>query len=130
MAQEESGRRRSQWLRGLLELCLLAVIADEPAYGYEMTQRLTVSGLDAVAEGSIYPALGRLQRDALVETYLVEAKGGGPARKYYRITAEGRRALGEWTSEWERLTGQVGAVLARVERPSADSEREVESGRA
>ena len=56
-------RRRSQFLRGVLDLCLLAVLEDEPAYGYEMTKRLRERGLSIVGEGSIYPLLGRLERD-------------------------------------------------------------------
>ncbi|MES9535951.1 PadR family transcriptional regulator [Spirillospora sp. NPDC049024] len=104
-------RRRSQWLRGVLDLCLLAVLADEPAYGYEMVQRLAAAGLDAVAEGSIYPALGRLQREGLVESYLVES-AGGPARKYYRPTEDGAGALAVWSREWGLLAEGVSAVLA------------------
>ena len=60
--------RRSQLLRGVLDLCLLAVMGDGPAYGYEMTKRLRARGLSIVGEGSIYPLLGRLERDGLVET--------------------------------------------------------------
>ncbi|WP_084263498.1 PadR family transcriptional regulator [Actinomadura formosensis] len=107
----DMARRRSQWLRGVLDLCLLAVVAEEPAYGYEMVQRLAAAGLDAVAEGSIYPALGRLQREGLVESYLVES-GGGPARKYYRPTPEGACALAVWSREWGLLAEGVSAVLA------------------
>ncbi|WP_084264837.1 PadR family transcriptional regulator [Actinomadura macra] len=117
MTVSDTGRRRSQWLRGVLDLCLLAVIADEPAYGYEMAQRLAAAGLDAVAEGSIYPALGRLQREDLVESYLVESDGG-PARKYYRPTEDGRAALAAWSREWALLTDGIHAVLARVTEPT------------
>ena len=74
-------RRSSQLLRGVLDLCLLAVVADEPAYGYEMTKRLRSRGLSIVGEGSIYPLLGRLERDGLVDTYRA-ASDGGPPRKY------------------------------------------------
>ncbi|WP_067813831.1 PadR family transcriptional regulator [Actinomadura kijaniata] len=118
-----AARRRSQWLRGVLDLCLLAVNAEEPAYGYEMTQRLAAAGLESVAEGSIYPALGRLQRDGLLETYLVDG-GGGPARKYYRLTEAGRAALTEWSREWGQLVGGVAAVLARVPGESEGKIRE------
>ncbi|WP_018653306.1 PadR family transcriptional regulator [Actinomadura flavalba] len=111
MTAPDSGRRRSQWLRGVLDLCLLAVVADEPAYGYEMVRRLAAAGLDAVAEGSIYPALGRLEREGLLESYLGES-AGGPPRKYYRPTPEGAEALTAWSGEWERLVGGVAAVLA------------------
>ena len=85
-------QRRTELLRGVLDLCLLAVMDEEPAYGYEMTKRLRDRGLAIVGEGSIYPLLGRLERDGLVETYRA-ASTGGPARKYYRPSSPGRLAL-------------------------------------
>lgn len=106
--------RRSQLLRGVLDLCLLAVVEDEPAYGYEMTKRLRARGLSIVGEGSIYPLLGRLERDGLVETYRA-ASNGGPPRKYYRISRKGRRALVEGLSEWRAARDAVDAVLRPVE---------------
>ena len=54
--------RRTQLLRGVLDLCLLAVMQEGPAYGYEMTKRLRARGLSIVGEGSIYPLLARLER--------------------------------------------------------------------
>ncbi len=75
------GGRRSQLLRGVLDLCLLAVMSEGPAYGYEMTKRLKARGLSMVGEGSIYPLLGRLEHDGLVETRRA-ASNGGPPRKY------------------------------------------------
>jgi PadR family transcriptional regulator, regulatory protein PadR len=103
-------------LRGVLDLCLLAVIDDGPAYGYEMTRRLRERGLAAVGEGSIYPVLGRLERDGLVETYR-SASNGGPPRKYYRPSNAGRLALAAGISEWRAARDAVDAVLApdRVE---------------
>ena len=59
--------RRTQLLRGVLDLCLLAVMEEGPAYGYEMTKRLRERGLSIVGEGSIYPLLARLEREGLVE---------------------------------------------------------------
>jgi PadR family transcriptional regulator PadR len=111
--------RRSQMLRGVLDLCLLAVVVDEPAYGYEMTRRLRDRGLAIVGEGSIYPLLGRLERDGLVETYRA-ASNGGPPRKYYRPSDAGRLALALGVSEWRAARDAIDAVLAavRVEVPS------------
>jgi PadR family transcriptional regulator, regulatory protein PadR len=106
--------RRSQLLRGVLDLCLLAVVAEEPAYGYEMTKRLRARGLSIVGEGSIYPLLGRLERDGLVETYRA-ASDGGPPRKYYRMSRKGRRALAAGVSEWRTARAAVDAVLGPVE---------------
>ena len=114
MVRRDEGSRSSQLLRGVLDVCLLAVIADQPAYGYEMTKRLEERGLDVVGEGSIYPALGRLERGGLVASYR-ETSNGGPPRKYYRLTAAGRRALTEWAGEWARTRSAVDRVLATRE---------------
>src|SRR5262249_14354647 len=105
--------RRSQMLRGVLDLCLLAVIVDEAAYGYEMTRRLRERGLSIVGEGSIYPLLGRLEREGLVETYR-GASEGGPPRKYYRPSRAGRVALALGVEEWRAARDAVDAVLAPV----------------
>jgi PadR family transcriptional regulator, regulatory protein PadR len=105
-----SDGRRSQLLRGVLDLCLLAVVEEGPAYGYEMTKRLRARGLSIVGEGSIYPLLGRLERDGLVETYRA-ASNGGPPRKYYRASREGRRALAAGVSEWRAARDAVDSVL-------------------
>ena len=107
-------RRRTQLLRGVLDLCLLAVIEDEPAYGYEMTRRLRGRGLSIVGEGSIYPLLGRLERDGLVETYRA-ASEGGPPRKYYRLSSGGREALRDGIDEWRSARDAVDRVLSLVE---------------
>jgi PadR family transcriptional regulator PadR len=105
------GGRGTQLLRGVLDLCLLAVIAEGPAYGYEMTKRLRARGLSIVGEGSIYPLLGRLERDGLVETYRAPSNGG-PPRKYYRASDKGERALADGVSEWHAARDAVDAVLA------------------
>ena len=107
-------RRRTQLLRGVLDLCLLAVMQEGPAYGYEMTKRLRTRGLAIVGEGSIYPLLGRLERDGLVETYRA-ASNGGPPRKYYNVSPEGQRTLAEGVSEWRAARDAVDAVLGLVE---------------
>ncbi len=114
MANAES--RRSQLLRGVLDLCLLAVMSEGPAYGYEMTKRLRGRGLSIVGEGSIYPLLGRLERDGLVLTRRA-ASNGGPPRKYYSLSPEGERALEEGVREWQAARDAVdGALdLVRVE---------------
>jgi PadR family transcriptional regulator PadR len=108
------GSRQSQLLRGVLDACLLAVISEEPAYGYEMTKRLSERGLSVVSEGSIYPVLGRLERERLVETFR-RPSDGGPPRKYYRLTARGRRSLDAWRAEWASVRSAVDAVLETIE---------------
>lgn len=100
----------SQWLRGVLDVCLLAVAEVDPAYGYEMTARLRERGLLTVAEGSIYPALGRLEREGLLGSYRVPGEGG-PPRKYYKITAAGRALLQEQRTQWKTFSLAVTQVL-------------------
>jgi len=108
-------------------MCLLALIAEEPSYGYEMVDKLKSRGLELVSEGSIYPLLSRLQKKGLIEGYFVESpssgssKGlgrttGGPPRKYYRIAAAGLEQLADWETEWVRLSHGVKAVLNGGER--------------
>ena len=109
--------RRSQLLRGVLDLCLLAVMQEGPAYGYEMTKRLRARGLSMVGEGSIYPVLGRLERGDWSRPDRA-ASNGGPPRKYYRLSPEGERALAagvvEWTAARDAVDGALGLVESEV----------------
>lgn len=100
----------SQLLKGALDLCLLAVISEEPSYGYEMVRKLQLRGLALVSEGSIYPSLSRLQKQGLIEGFRVASKEG-PKRKYYRIRSEGQDRLAEWSASWRELVQGVDAVL-------------------
>jgi PadR family transcriptional regulator PadR len=113
MANEEG--RRSQLLRGVLDLCLLAVMGEGPAYGYEMTKRLRARGLSIVGEGSIYPLLGRLERDRLVETRR-ETSNGGPPRKYYSLSSDGERALKAGVEEWQAARDAIDGALDLVKQ--------------
>jgi PadR family transcriptional regulator, regulatory protein PadR len=109
-----AAERHTQMLRGVLDLCLLAVMNEGPAYGYEMTKRLRARGLSIVGEGSIYPLLGRLERDGLVETYRA-ASDDGPPRKYYRASRDGKRTLADGVSEWRSTRDAVDTALGLVE---------------
>lgn len=109
-----TAERRTQLLRGVLDLCLLAVVHDGPAYGYEMTKRLRARGLSIVGEGSIYPLLGRLEREGLVETYRAESNGG-PPRKYYRPSLDGQRMLAEGIAEWRATRDAIDTILNPME---------------
>jgi PadR family transcriptional regulator PadR len=95
----------------------MAVMGEGPAYGYEMTKRLRTRGLSTVGEGSIYPLLGRLERDGLVETRRA-ASNGGPPRKYYSLSVLGKQALEAGVSEWQAtrdaVDGALGLVRAEV----------------
>ncbi|HXV70659.1 MAG TPA: PadR family transcriptional regulator [Acidimicrobiia bacterium] len=91
-------------------MCLLSIIEEEASYGYEMVSKLRQRGLDLASEGSIYPLLSRLQKQGLIEGYLVQSSEG-PARKYYRMSDEGRETLDQWRLEWREFSRSVDAVL-------------------
>lgn len=89
----------SEWMRGLLTLAVLRVLADGPTYGYEIAARLEAGGLGVVKGGSLYPLLSRLEVAGHVETQWREGQGG-PGRKYFQLTRQGhdefRRQSGQW----------------------------------
>jgi PadR family transcriptional regulator len=101
-----------QLLKGVLSLLLLHLLAEQESYGYEVVQRLQQAGFTDVLEGSVYPALTRLERDGRVATRLVPSPSG-PARKYYRLTPAGWQALQTGVTTWARHTAGVDAVLSR-----------------
>jgi PadR family transcriptional regulator PadR len=100
----------SQLLHGVLDMCLLSLIDEEASYGYEMVNKLRERGLDLASEGSIYPLLSRLQKQGMIEGYLVQSSSG-PARKYYRMSDEGRETLKLWREEWHQFSASVDGVL-------------------
>ena len=102
--------RSTQLLKGTLDMCLLAMIAQRPCYGYELVQQLAQQGLDLVSEGSIYPLLSRLQHHGYIEGYLVASRDG-PPRKYYRLLPAGAKQLEQWRAEWERFAQAVECIL-------------------
>ena len=97
-----------QLKKGVLGLCVLALLNRGDSYAYEIASRLS----DAIdmGEGTIYPLMRRMQTDGLVETYLVESPAG-PSRKYYRLSDAGRSALTGQTADWKAFTAAVDAVL-------------------
>lgn len=96
-------------------MCLLAIIAEEPSYGYEMVRKMEERGLELVGEGSIYPLLSRLQKVGYIEGYMVPSKEG-PRRKYYRVLPAGREKLEGWVEEWYRFSEAVARVLREGRR--------------
>ena len=91
-------------------MCLLSVIEEEASYGYEMVSKLRDRGLDLASEGSIYPLLSRLQKQGVIEGYLVQSSEG-PARKYYRMSDSGREVLQQWREDWAEFRNSVDGVL-------------------
>jgi PadR family transcriptional regulator len=110
-----------QLLKGVLSLLLLHLLAERESYGYEVVQRLQAAGFADVLEGSVYPALSRLQREGHLDTRLVPSTSG-PARKYYRLTPAGERALADGHAAWARHIAGVDAVLSRPLQPARPRE--------
>ncbi len=102
--------RRTQLLHGVLDMCLLSIIDEESSYGYEMVKKLKDRGLNLASEGSIYPLLSRLQKQGMIEGYLVQSSEG-PARKYYRMSRQGQKTLEQWRHDWAGFRYSVDAVL-------------------
>ncbi|RWZ58697.1 PadR family transcriptional regulator [Halobacillus fulvus] len=101
----------SQMLKGILEGCLLAIIAKGETYGYEMIEKLDHYGFTMVKEGSIYPLLLRMKKQGLVETSQKQLPSGGPKRKYYTITEKGVEELEEFKLRWSRMATSVSHLL-------------------
>jgi PadR family transcriptional regulator PadR len=101
-----------QLLKGLLSPLLLRLLAEQESYGYELAQRLRELGLTEIADGTVYPALARLERERRVSSRLVSSRSG-PARKYYKPTPAGYAALADATDDWLSLAGVVSPALSR-----------------
>lgn len=100
----------SQMLKGTLEGCVLAIIARTETYGYEISQQLQAYGFGAIPEGTIYPLLLRLEKNALVRaTYRPSELG--PRRKYYRLTPRGRAELEAFFVSYRALTTAVDRLI-------------------
>ena len=104
------GDRQTQLLRGALDMCLLALLAREPAHGYEMVRRVEAAGFDAVGYGTIYPLLTRMRRLGLIADEM-QASPSGPPRKVYAVTAAGRARLHAWQQQWRQFVEVVDAIL-------------------
>lgn len=100
----------SQLLRGILEGCVLAIIADGETYGYEILARLEKSGFDSLLEGTLYPVLTRLENKKLISCRK-EKSPYGPIRKYYSITQAGRQSLEAFKANYEKITAAADSVL-------------------
>lgn len=100
-----------QLRKGVLDLCVLALLARGDSYAYEIASRLA-DGI-GMGEGTIYPLMRRMQADGLVSTYLEESSSG-PPRKYYRLTRAGHAAFAEQRAEWTAFAGSVAKVLSEA----------------
>ena len=114
----------AQWLKGVLELCVLAVVAEGETYGYAIAQRLETVGLGQIKGGTLYPILLRLEQDGLVISSW-GAGQGGPGRKFYRITEAGTADLNQRSADWQAFTATAALLLPRSDtRYDSDRDRQ------
>lgn len=104
-----------QLRKGVLDLCVLAMLARKDGYAYDIASRLAAD--IGMGEGTIYPLMRRMQTDGLVTTYLEESSSG-PPRKYYQLTRAGHAALAAQKAEWNVFTEQVAKVLSEAKADS------------
>jgi PadR family transcriptional regulator, regulatory protein PadR len=99
-------------LKGHLDLLLLAIVADEPAHGYRIIEELKrrSAGAFDLPEGTVYPALHRLEQGGLLASSW--ASGSGRRRRVYRLTARGRRKLMSERRGWDGFKRAVEAVVS------------------
>ena len=100
---------KAQMRKGVLELCILAIIEEDEVYPSDIIGRLKANDL-IVVEGTLYPLLTRLKNDGLLD-YSWRESNAGPPRKYFKITDLGRQFLESLTSSWQRLVHSVDQTL-------------------
>lgn len=105
-------RTNADALRGSLDLLILKTLSLEPTHGWGIGQRVQQmsEGVLEVNQGSLYPALQRLEKDGLISSEWGTTDNNRRAR-YYELTAAGRRALGRELEDWRRFTAALNAVL-------------------
>lgn len=105
-------QKKSELVQGTLDLLILKVLAHGPLHGYGIAQRILVTSKETlqVQQGSLYPALHRLERKGLLKPEWRET-GNGPMAKVYSLTAAGRKQLKEELAQWQRYAGAVALVL-------------------
>ena len=100
----------AQLLKGILEGCVLAIIADGETYGYEILASLEKNGFDAMLEGTLYPVLTRLEKKEHISCRK-EKSPYGPMRKYYSIKQDGMKSLEAFKRNYKKITAAADAVL-------------------
>ena len=101
-------KTKAQMRKGVLEYCILSIIAEKEVYASDIISQLKEAEL-IVVEGTLYPLLTRLKNDDLL-SYRWEESKSGPPRKYYAISEEGRRFLSELNKGWQNLVVSVNQI--------------------
>ncbi|WP_234122738.1 PadR family transcriptional regulator [Clostridium hydrogenum] len=102
----------TQLKKGILELCVLAVLDKKDCYGYELVNEISKD--IEISDGTIYPILRRLNKEGYFTTYLQESTEG-PPRKYYKLTDLGKETREKLTQEWETFVERVNNILKEAD---------------
>ena len=107
---------KSDLLQGTLDMLVLKIVALEPVHGYGIAQRIMQISRDVlqVQQGSLYPALHRLEKRGWLKAEWRESETGREA-KFYSLTRAGRKQLEAETANWDRLAGAVALILKTAE---------------
>lgn len=99
-------------MRGSIDILLLSIIKTSDTYGYEIIKSLEERSSSAVTmgEGTLYPALKRLELKSFIESYWVDLDSGG-RRKYYRITDKGRKELVDRLKDWNAISSLIKSYM-------------------
>jgi PadR family transcriptional regulator PadR len=100
------GKQMTEMLKGTLEGIVLALLAVQPAYGYEITARLREQGFSDIVEGTVYALLVRIEQRGYVDVEKVPSEKG-PPRKVYSLNATGREYLDEFWRSWSFLAERI-----------------------
>lgn len=106
---------KAQMRKGVLELCILAIIEEDEVYPSDIIARLKTNDL-IVVEGTLYPLLTRLKNDGLLD-YTWRESNAGPPRKYFKITELGRQFLEALSSSWQQLVHSVAQTVGKPTAP-------------
>jgi PadR family transcriptional regulator PadR len=108
---------RKEIKRGNITLCLLYLLEEESKYGYQLITELRERSGEYfdLKEGTVYPALYRLEKEGFIRSRWIQEDGRQP-RNYYRITSSGRRRLQEAMEEWIAMVVAIRRVLERTEQ--------------
>lgn len=104
----------TQLLKGVLDVAVLAVVAREDGYGYDVVRRLRAAGLEDVGDASVYGTLRRLYAAGALTSYVVPSEEG-PHRKYYGINQQGQAMLHEQRTSWKAFSQTMSQLLEPAE---------------
>jgi len=115
------GNQMTEMLKGTLEGMVLAILADRPAYGYEITARLRDQGFTDLVEGTVYALLVRIEQRGFVDVEKVPSEKG-PPRKVFTLNAAGREQLEEFWSTWGFLSERIDRLRTETDETATPTQ--------